>query len=156
MYAASRTASLYLDKKPKTNCCIANHNHFKNKTEKLKFEFHRFHVSWCPKNHAKTETKTLSPTTAKTECQHVGLHVHCRKLQLDIEVPKRAHMPSEHCRVQQRSQEKNDKDLPKNRDRKGQATITVNRQLGSSRPTDWTTAVRKVHVRPSTTCQNSP
>ena len=104
----------------------------------------------------KLKRKTLSPTTAKTECQHVGHHVHHRNSQSEIEVPKRAHMPSEHCRVQQRSQEKNDKDRPKNRDRKGQVTITVQRQLGSSRPTDRTTAVRKVQVRPSTTCQNSP
>ena len=65
MYAASRTASLYLDKKPKTNCCITNHNHFKNKTEKLKFEFHRFHVSWCPKTMQKLKRKLSLPQLQK-------------------------------------------------------------------------------------------
>ena len=48
------------------------------------------------------------------------------------------------------STRRNDREHPKNRDGKGQETITVNRKLGSSRPTERTTAVRKVQVRPST------
>ena len=49
----------------------------------------------------------------------------------------------------------NDKDRPKNRDGKGQDTVTETQKRCPSKPTDWTTGLSNVHVRRSTAKEQS-
>ena len=78
------------------------------------------------------------------ECQHVAHHVHFRNYSQTAKSPKRIHLLINI--VQQCPPVEHDKDEPKNRDGKGQDTVTENRKTPANHP-DGTTEVLKVHIR---------
>ena len=121
-------------------------NH-KNKTwslEKLVFHWFSF-PSFCFKNVSWHDMQTKNFQQLQPECQHVGLHVHYRNYSQTAKSPKRVQITSLVNIVQQCSPVAHDKDWPKNRDGKGQDTVTENRKTPANHP-DGTTEVLKVHI----------
>ena len=72
--------------------------------------------------------------------------MHFRKLQLDIEVPKRVHITGQHRPTM--STRRNDREQPKTRDRKGQETIPAHCKTRSTKQTERTTTVRQIQLSP--------
>ena len=90
--------------------------------------------------------QTKNSQQLQPECQHVRDHVHYRNYSQTAKSPKRVHITSLVNIVQQCSPVAHDKDWPKNRDGKGQDTVTENRKTPANHP-DGTTEVLKVHIR---------
>ena len=96
---------------------------------------------------------TKNSQDCNSKCQHVGLHVHLQNSQSRHWKIRDVHTTSQHCPTMSTSH--NDKDRPKNRDGKGQDTVTETQKRCPSKPTDWTTGLSNVHVRRSTAKEQS-